>query len=93
MIKSFVEHLNVLKSKQEYVLIQDLKKVKVNFHISLDTSVFTIDLNADTQIMSLRKDNYLIDEIKVYNDTTSGEQSLNVALTKMFDTIDELNKR
>jgi hypothetical protein len=90
MIKSFIEHLDILKNKKEYELIQNPKKVKVNFqNDSPNKSIFTINFSEDTQMMSLRKDNYLIDEIKVYNDTTSGVQSLNAALKFFIDTIDK----
>jgi hypothetical protein len=90
MIKSFIEHLDVLKNKKEYELIQNPKKVKVNFlNNSPNESIFTINFSEDTHMMSLRKDNYLIDEIKVYNDTTSGDQSLSIALKFFIDTIDK----
>lgn len=89
MIESFVQYLNELTKSINCEIVKGEKDVVVNFNSSnANQENFTIKLNLSTQMLSLRKGNYLIDEIKVYNDTLSGEQSLNIALKRLIDFTD-----
>ena len=91
MLKSFINHLSESTKKMDCEFSKNNKTATVKIHNNSNVSSFTISFNNDRQMLSLRKDNYLIDEIKVYNDTTSGDQSLKTAVDNFIVLINEKN--
>lgn len=87
ILKEFLYQFLINSGGINYSVEEDLRRVKVTAAVDLTGEIYVLELSRDTQLLTLRKGGYLIEETKVYSGNVSGEQSLTVAVGNVIARI------